>query len=307
MERTIKLARINPKLTIKEIGNFIVNKILNVNATGGVIGLSGGVDSTTTAAIANIAFNIYNQNNLGVSKGSKESERLELVGYIIPSKVNSKQDTEDGISVAEKLGIRYEVVNIEDLIESHRKTNPEAFIHNYDKGNLISRIRANVLSTKAATENKILIGTGNRDEDFGIGYYTLFGDGAVHISPIGCLSKRHVKEIASYLGFKDIATKEPTAGLEANQTDFKDLGYYYDLVELVIEGLNQGFLVSELKKHSQIISLGEKQISIYNQNFGHKKFTGIDKIVDDILYRHNIADGKSSILHPPIPKITMEY
>ena len=69
-----------------------------------------------------------------------------------------------------------------------------------------------------------VIGTGNRDEDYGVGYYTLFGGGAVHLSPIGNLPKRMVREMAAYLGFDDLAERVSTAGLEPGQTCFKDLG-----------------------------------------------------------------------------------
>jgi NAD+ synthase len=98
-------------------------------------------------------------------------------------------------------------------VEGFRATNPEAFDSIFHKGNMIARVRANVLSTKAATEKKIVAGTGNKDEDFGIGYYTLFGDGAVHLSPIGGLSKRLVREMASFLGLGGhIVNRVPTAG-----------------------------------------------------------------------------------------------
>ena len=171
----------------------------------------------------------------------------------------------------------------------------------------MSRIRANVLSTKAAHEGKSLAGTGNKDEDFGIGYYTLFGDGAVHLSPIGGLSKRLVYEMASHLGYEDIAKKLPSAGLEPGQTDFKDLGYGYDLVELVCEGLEQGFSREELGKHSQIKPLVEKQQKQYKEMYGQEKFSDSYQVVDDIMRRHKIADAKARIIHPPIAPVNLNY
>ena len=81
----------------------------------------------------------------------------------------------------------------------------------------LNEIRAVVLHTKAATENKAVIGTGNKDEDYGVAYYTLFGDGAVHLSPIGNLPKRLVREMAAYLGFDDLSGRVSTAGLEPGQ------------------------------------------------------------------------------------------
>lgn len=206
LERRILLPEIDPKQAVTEIGDFVIDTLTRTNSTGCVIGLSGGVDSTTTAAILKKAFDRYNS--------TRQTVELELVGYILPSAINNPVDTEDGIAIAKKLGIRYETQNLEPIVDAYKTTNPEAFDNKFDQGNMTSRIRANVLNTKAATGRKTVAGTGNKDEDFGIGYYTLFGDGAVHMSPIGNLSKRLVYQMASYLGFEDIANKEPTAGLE---------------------------------------------------------------------------------------------
>lgn len=286
LENKILLPEMDPELVSKEIENFIVEKVRECGYTGGVVGLSGGVDSTTTAALAKRGFDRYG---------------LELVGYILSSSANGPKDTKDGIKVAEKLGIRYEVQNIEPIIKAYSTTNPETLENGFHKGNLMSRIRANILSTKAATEKKIVIGTGNKDEDFGIGYYTLFGDGAVHISPIGNLPKRLVRQMATYLGFEEVANREPTAGLEKGQTDFKDLGYNYDAVEIVIEGLRQGVKQEELVDHSQVKEIIEPQLEF-------SKFYNVKDVVNDIARRHyNIALTKAKIIHPPIAEVTLKY
>jgi NAD+ synthase len=296
MEKMIKLPYMNSELVAREIGDFVVENTRKFNYTGCVIGLSGGIDSTTTAALIHRAFEKHNSNIVN------SKNRLELIGYIIPSKINSPSDTSDGLYVANKLGIHSEIVNIQNIVDAYNLTNRDAFNNKQDLGNLISRIRANVLSTKASTEKKILSGTGNKDEDFGVGYYTLFGDGAVHISPIGGLSKRLVREMATYLGIDSkLVYREPTAGLEIGQTDFKDLGYGYDIVELVTEGLSQGFSKQELKKNIQIIKILDEQLRV------NTKFKNVDEVVSDILYRNSIAISKAEIIHPPSPNITLYY
>jgi NAD+ synthase len=295
MDREIKLPYFNPERVTKEIGDFVIDRVYKANAKGCVIGLSGGIDSTTTAAVIKRAFDNHNSIN---------SNKLELVGYMLPSKINSEKDTADGVRVAEFLGLRYEIINLDKVIDAFYTTNPEAMNNKFDRGNAISRIRANVLSTKAASESKIIAGTGNKDEDFGVGYYTLFGDGAVHMSPIGNLSKRLVRELASYLGVsRDLVYREPTAGLEPGQTDFKDLGYGYDVVELVTEGISQGMDYDRLVKHPQIVSLVESQIKTIDS----PKLKNVEDVVDDILRRNRIAMFKSQIIHPPIAPVTLEY
>jgi len=285
-----------------EIGDFVIEAVLETASSGCVIGLSGGVDSSTAAALIKTGFDRYN------AKREKNQQELELIGYILPSRVNPTQDEADAEAVANSLGIHYEIHPIENLVESFQATNPEAFASKFHKGNMISRIRANVLSTKAATEKKILAGTGNRDEDFGIGYYTLFGDGAVHLSPIAGLPKRLVREMAAFLGLdKKIIYREPTAGLEPGQSDFKDLGYDYDVVEIITEGLNQGFSRQELIKHEQIVPLVEKQMDHYLSIYSTAKLGSVEAVVDDVLKRHQQAKAKMKIIHPPTPQITLTY
>jgi NAD+ synthase len=290
------------KQVCREIGDFVIATVRENGATGCVIGLSGGVDSSTAAALIKTAFDRHN------ARLVKKDQALELVGYILPSRVNPTQDEADAATVADYLGIRYELHRIEGLVEAFRSTTPEAFESRFHKGNLISRVRANVLSTKAATENKILAGTGNRDEDFGIGYYTLFGDGAVHFSPIAGLPKRLVREMAAFLGLdRKIIHREPTAGLEPGQSDFKDLGYDYDVVEVITEGLTQGISREALIKHEQIVPLIEKQIEHYRSIYGESKFSSAKDVVEDVLKRHQQAKGKMKIIHPPTPQITLTY
>ena len=293
----IKLAKMDPKQVADEIGDFILRKVLEMKKTGGVVGLSGGVDSTCVAALAKRAFDRHN------AKHPKHP--LEVVGYLLPSNTNHPKDAEDGLKVATRLGIRHEVQSIEAIVEAFKTTNPEALGHKYHRGNLTSEIRAVVLHTKAATENKAVIGTGNKDEDYGVAYYTLFGDGAVHLSPIGNLPKRLVREMAAYLGFDDLSGRVSTAGLEPGQTSFKDLGCDYEFVELVLNGLDQGLKPEELAIHHQVVPYARQQMEKYEQWYGTPKFASVEALVSEIIKRHEIALLKAEIVNPDIAPITL--
>jgi NAD+ synthase len=294
--KRIKLAEMDCDKVSGEIGDFVIEQVRCTGTTGCVVGLSGGVDSSTTAALIKRAFDRH------------AAAKYELVGYILPSNLNKQDDIKDAQGIARHLGIRCELISIEKPVEALRATNPEAFESIFHKGNMISRVRANVLSTKAATEKKIVAGTGNKDEDFGIGYYTLFGDGAVHVSPIGGLPKRLVREMAAFLGLDPaIVNRIPTAGLEPGQSDYRDLGYDYDVVELISEGVVQGLTVDELIRHAQIVPLVGKQMQHYKTVFGISKFTRVRQVLEDVMRRHEIAKGKMQIIHPPAPMISLTY
>ncbi len=276
------LPTMNPKIVADEICVFILETVQKQNKTGAVVGLSGGIDSAVVALLALRAFKNYD---------------YELKVYIMPSATNESAEGIRASHLAKNYKINMGVVHIWALVnitEQYLGVNLRPF----DKGNMVSRMRANALSTYAAIENKVLLGTGNQDEDYGIGYYTLFGDGAVHCSPISGLSKRLVYQMGEYLGVPDeIMTALPTAGLEKGQTDYGDLGYGYDIVEFFLEAKHQLISTSDAIKEAI-----ERKFK-YDVN----KFPNIEIVWNDIIARHNIAQEKMKIIHPPSPTITLNY
>jgi NAD+ synthase len=280
--KMVILPTMNSKIVADEICEFIKNTVKKQNKTGAVIGLSGGIDSAVVALLALRAFKKTDYN---------------LQTYIIPSYTNEPAEGIRASHLAKDYKIDRNVVHM-----SHLTYITEKFLgvelNPFDKGNMTSRIRANILSTYAAVENKVLLGTGNQDEDYGIGYYTLFGDGAVHCSPISGLSKRLVYQMGGYLNVPNkIMGATPTAGLEEGQTDYGDLGYGYDIVEFFLEA-----------KH-QLVSLKDAVKEATERKFKYdvNKFPNIAIVWNDIIARHNIAQEKMKIIHPPSPIITLNY
>jgi len=289
--KRILLPQIDPEQATREIGDFAVQQCVEYGKTGLVLGLSGGVDSTVTAAI--------------VSKRFAEEDGLSVKGYILPSDLNPPEDESDALQVARRLGMEVDTISIDPIVQGFREATPWVFESDYDSGNLRSEIRADILSRAGAAKNKFVALTGNRDEDDNLGYYTFGGDGRGHLSLIVGLSKRHVKELARYHGFEEIADREPTAGLEPGQTDFGDIGYSYDFAELVGEGLNLGFSYEQLREHPQIVEMAKTEMGMYQTRFGSLKHETIDDMLGDFKNRNFGAKLKEEF--PIRTPVTVRY
>jgi len=308
--RPILLPRLGEN-TGRQIEQWIVEN-MPPYATGAVLGMSGGIDSSLVAALTHKAF----RGDWRTSEQRRIAEGtypLTLRGFALPTKLNSPDDTKDAQRVAEQFNIPFEVIDLNaavtgmEAVFDNEKVpgNPNYPLNNYDHGNMISRVRANVLWTLAARFQAIVMGTGNKDEDYGVGYYTLLGDGAVYMNPIACLSKRLVRELASrVMGLpKDLVNRVPTAGLEPGQTDAKDLGYPYEFVELVIEAVDQGFSLWNIQSHPQIVDFGYVLA-------GLGKWVGdsgprYDRAILDVLHRHDLALRKAAYICPKVPDIKL--
>jgi NAD+ synthase len=279
LEDKIKIAyfKYGAEYAAKELADQILEWTAGTGANGGVVGLSGGIDSTTVAYLCKYAFEGYNNAN-------PDRKPLKLLGLIMPSKANNPKDAEDGLRVADLLGIERKVIPIQPLADAFIKQIPEALQKDYDIGNLYSEIRATVLSRYGAANNLRIMGTGNRDEDYVLGYFTKRGDGAVDNNILGNLPKRMVRELASFLGApKYLVQRIPTAGLWPGQTDEGELGYNYDQAEIIQNGYDEGRTAEEIAK-----------------------ITGYDiRIVKDVDFRHRTTEHKRQ--PPLVGKATLEY
>jgi len=281
LEDRIKIAhfKYGPEYAANELADQILGWTVGTGAKGGVVGLSGGIDSTTAAYLCKYAFGSYNREN-------SDKEPLKLLGLIMPSDANDPKDAEDGIRVAAELEIEYRVIPIQPEADVFIKQEPEVFQSEYEIGNLYSEIRATWLSRYSGAMNLRTIGTGNYDEDYVLGYCTKRGDGigGVDNNILGNLPKHLVRELAAYLGVpKERIERVPTAGLWKGQTDEGELGYTYKQANLIQRGFDEG------KTPKQI-----------------QKITGYDmKIIKDVDFRHKTTEHKRQL--PPVGKISLVY
>jgi len=212
---------------------FIKKKVKEANAKGVVIGLSGGLDSTTTLFLCVEA--------LG---------RDKVFGLTLPSRINKKQDIEDTVEICKKLGVRHRVIEIDPIIESF-----EDVLDLNDKlvkGNLMARIRMCFLYYLANKDKLLVVGTGNKSE-YLQGYFTLHGDIACDLMPLGNLYKKDVKRLAEGIGVpKKIIEKIPSPGLWEGQTDEGELGISYEELDGVLPLLEKNISVHEIHRKTKI-------------------------------------------------------
>ena len=212
-----------------------------------LIGISGGLDSALTATLATAAL------------GNKS-----VFGMFMPSQYTSLESKRDAVSLVQNLKIHYDTVEIDDILESFKKTLHCAQILTEDEEktenqNLQARIRANLLLYKANKEKLLVLNTGNRSEIL-TGYYTKHGDSIGDFNLIGSLYKteifefsRWINENFSDLGFScppinnEIIEKSPSAELKNNQKDEDDLLPYEELDEILISLNECGISHEDLK------------------------------------------------------------
>lgn len=203
------LARIS-----KNIGRFISDYVTKSSARGLVVGLSGGLDSSVVLRLAVSA--------LSPSR---------VLGIVMPSDTTPKEDTDHAIELATLLGIKYHVIDISPLLAKYTDMLPE---DKRARGNLMARIRMNILYHYAGINSYLVAGTSDKSEIM-IGYFTKFGDGAADILPIAHLYKTQARALAKYLGIpKEIAEKKSSPRLWVNHLAEEEMGMNYETIDSIL-------------------------------------------------------------------------
>ena len=213
----LRLSEAELDATRDHLTTFVRETVEAAGADGAVLGLSGGIDSTLTAYLAVEA--------LGEDG---------LHGLVMPSEVNTDGNMSDAERVARELGIDYDVVEINPIVESFFDAYPEGAEDQMAAGNVRVRARAVLNYFVANHENRVVLGTGNRSEAM-TGYFTKYGDQAVDCNPIGNLYKQQVRQLASHVGVpRDLVMKTPSAEMWLGQTDEEEMGISYDTLDAIL-------------------------------------------------------------------------
>jgi NAD+ synthase len=206
---------INTDLAREILAGFIKSEITRVGMSRAVIGLSGGLDSALSCALAVEA--------LG---------RENVLAVRMPYKASSKDSLDHAQLLIDQLGIQSKTIEITDMVEPLFSLDPA--ISNMRKGNIMARERMIVLYDQSEVFKGLVVGTSNKTEIL-LGYSTLYGDSASAMNPIGDLYKTQVRQLSRAMNIPaPIIDKPPSADLWEGQTDEKELGFTYDDVDKLL-------------------------------------------------------------------------
>ena len=243
------LAIMNTEKVTNHIVNWLKEYATKAGLNGFVIGVSGGIDSAVTSTLC--------------AKTGLEVLCLEMPIHQAPSQVNRAlnhvawlQKNYSNVSMTQ--------VNITSVFDSLIAALPT--VNNEEErfmslANTRARLRMTSLYYFAALKSLLVAGTGNKVEDFGVGFYTKYGDGGVDLSPIADLMKSEVYALAEYLGVnQEIIEAAPTDGLWGDdRTDEDQIGASYDELEWAMEYIEKEVYEVELSdREREVLSIYKK-------------------------------------------------
>lgn len=245
----------------KKLVQNLTNYFKNSGFKTAIIGISGGIDSAVTLAIA-------------VEALGKENVR----GYLLPyrlGEISSHTNFEDAQEISEFFGIEYEEIEIDEFAQPYTKLFPEiSGKTNLAFANSLARIRMTVLFGFANKLSGLVLGTCNKSEIM-LGYETKFGDGACDVNVLGNLWKSEVYALARVYNIPEkFITKNPSAELFENHSDEEEMGFSYAESQKILEEIHE-IEISENKTQKFLEiqprnTLEKKIFKMYEQS-AHKR------------------------------------
>ena len=207
--------RIDADGTIAILVDVIREEVRRTGYRQVVLGLSGGIDSAVSAALAIRALGANN-----------------VLSVLMPYRSSDPRSARDARAIARRLGTALETIPITPMIDAYfRKATKATRLR---RGNKMARERMAILYDVSLRDRRLVIGTSNKTEIL-IGYGTLHGDLASGVNPLGDLYKTQVRQVAAALGLpREIIWKTASADLWAGQSDESDLGYRYRDIDRVL-------------------------------------------------------------------------
>jgi NAD+ synthase len=204
----------------EHISAWLRDYVAQAGAKGYVVGLSGGIDSATTAALCQRAVGEH------------------VLGVLMPCH-SSSEDADMARLVADTFDLETTLVDLGPTNDCLLALLPED-LADLARANIKPRLRMTVLYALAQTKEYLVAGTGNKSELM-VGYFTKYGDGGVDVEPLGNLYKWQVRDLARELCVPPaVVDRPPSAGLWAGQTDEDEMGITYDELDRALAAIEQG-------------------------------------------------------------------
>jgi len=248
----------DPEKASEQILGFIQKTVVDAKASGVVIGLSGGVDSTLAVALCTRA--------LG---------RDKVLGILMPAFFTPEEDIADAQELARMLGIRTETVRIDGICKAFMDalgvSEDDAGIR-IPLANIRARTRMIILYFYANANNYLVAGTGDRSEQL-IGFFTKHGDGGADFFPILHLYKTQVRRLAEYLGIPErMALKPSSPQLYPGHRLGDEVPLDYDRLDPVLIGLfDYGLSPQKVSEMTTVPLAIVKEIVDRHNRTGHKR------------------------------------
>jgi NAD+ synthase len=241
---------------VDHIVNWLKDYAIKAKMEGFVIGISGGIDSAVTSALC--------------ARTGLELLCLEMPIHQAPSQVSRALNHINWLK-ENYAKVSMKQVELTPVFDSLVAAFPP--VENEEErfmslANTRARLRMTSLYYFAALKKYLVAGTGNKVEDFGVGFYTKYGDGGVDISPIADLMKSEVYEIAGFLGInQEIIKAAPTDGLWGDdRTDEDQIGASYDELEWAMNMKEKGTNMEELKGREKVVFEIYSRLNKMNQH-----------------------------------------
>jgi NAD+ synthase len=247
----------NSQAIINYIVDWLLQYVDNSNQKGFIVGVSGGIDSALTSTLAAMTKKPVLVLDMPIHQPKDQISRAkEHINWLVHKFPNVKSDSVD-------LTPTFEIISKALAVEEN--WDEKKFLA---QANTRSRLRMTTLYHLATIHGYLVTGTGNKVEDFGVGFYTKYGDGGVDISPIADLTKTEVFALAKELGIVlSIQSAKPTDGLwEDDRSDEDQIGATYPELEWAMSVYGKVNAAQLNSRENEVLAIYEK----FNKAAQHK-------------------------------------
>lgn len=249
----------NIEKNVRDVTEWLKKSVISAGAKGVVLGMSGGVDCSTVACLA-----------------EKAGIPILLVKMPYGKSMDFAGDRTDADELIEKFKFSNTTIDITKQVDEQVKFIEKAKISNGEiasielrgiaKANIMPRVRMTTLYSIGQSLGYLVIGTGNLSE-ITMGYCTKWGDAACDLNPLAMFTKTEVRIMARYLGVPDrIVSKSPSANLWEGQTDEEEMGItYYDLDKYIVTGEGNNQVKEKIEAAKEKNAHKFKKINVYER------------------------------------------